>query len=278
MNKLTFKSVVTYALSRQHLSESIFHGFTAGFVMTIARNFLAFAENITLVLVLAVAFSLAADLVWSANRVAIWVAFAGEVVLVVARFALALAEETSLIAAAFFLAALALVAGSEERVHTAVADVASIGVDADSIDITVVSFIQTLINVLAFQGVRVFNSVVAGFANALAINVSLFFWADLFAIFSVAFVAFFAEAVKASFGISADCIFMTVVKLVTTLVCIATSFARSVVSCFTFALEGDSVGRRILINTFGVFTAHIFLLAFVDISTGNLPIRQLNWC
>jgi len=59
------------------LFKCIFESLAARFVVAIARDFFTLAENISLVLVLAVAFSLPADLILPADGIAVRVAVAG---------------------------------------------------------------------------------------------------------------------------------------------------------------------------------------------------------
>jgi hypothetical protein len=258
------------------LTECIFDRLAARFVVAIARDFFTFAENISLVLVLAITFSLSADLILPAERIAVRVAVAGEVVLVMSRFALAFVEEARLVAAAFFLAALALVACSEEGIDAAVADVTAVGVETDTVGITSMRFLVALVDILAFKRFRTCNRAVASFANACSVNISLFFRANLLAILSTALVALFAEALVAAFRISADSIFIAIIKLVAAFVSITAGFAGSVVTGETLAFKRNSVGYNILVDTLCVFAAHVLLLALVYISAGNLTVGKLN--
>jgi len=146
------------------------------------------------------------------------------------RFALAFVKETSLVAAAFFLAALALVACSKEGIDTPVADVAAVGVETDTVSITSMSFLITLVDVLAFKRVRSWHGAVSSFANACSVDITLFLRTDLLAILSISFVAFFAETLVAAFSISADSIYIAIIQLVAALVSIAAGFAGSVVT------------------------------------------------
>ena len=258
------------------MSECIFDSLAACFVVAIAGDSLTLAEDISLVLVLAIAFPLSADLILSAEGIAVRVAVAGEVVLVMAGFALAFVEETRLVAAAFFLAALALVACSEKGLDAAVTDIAAVGVETDTVDITSMGFLVALVDVLAFKRVRTWHSAVASFANACSVNITLFFRADLLAILSAAFVALFAETLVATFCIATDSIFIAIIKLVAAFVSIAAGFAGSVVTRETLALKRNSVGCNIHVDTFCVLAAHVLLLALVYISAGNLTVGKLN--
>lgn len=246
--------------------------------MAIARNFFTLAENIPLVLVFAIALALSTDFVSSADRIAVRVAVAGEIVLVVAGFALAFVEEAGLVAAALFLAALSLVASSKERINAAVADKAAVSVETDAVDITSVRLFGALVDVFAFKRVRSCNCAIAIFADAFSVDISLFTWANLLAVLSAAFVAFFAETLVAAFRVAADCIFIALVELVAALISIAAGLASSVVTFKTLAFKRNSVCFNIHVDTLRVLAAHVLLFTLIYISTGDLSVGELNRC
>ena len=63
-----------------------------------------------------------------------------KIVFVIARLALAFEKEAGLIGAAFFFAALVFVATAEPRIDAAIANIRTVGVDADAVDVTIVKF------------------------------------------------------------------------------------------------------------------------------------------